>query len=158
MAVGGSRRLDWQCVRRDLWSFLRNPRFRDLFGVHVYRLRAPAICRRLFHSAEKLVFRQNERGTRAYRAGFGPLGRREGRASRVPKGVFPPHMSPEKRSEWIRGVRAANSARLLSCGGGLVVLQYILLKFVLFLDIWGGFPWKNVNIICGRFRSRASGI
>ena len=48
MAADGSRRLDWQCVRRDLWSFLRNPRFRILFGVHVYRLRAPAICRRFF--------------------------------------------------------------------------------------------------------------
>ena len=49
VAADGSRWLGWQCVRHDLWSFLRNPRFRNLFGVHVYRLRAPAICRRFFH-------------------------------------------------------------------------------------------------------------
>jgi hypothetical protein len=52
------------------------------------------------------AFRLN---TRAYRAGFGPLGRREGRASRTPEGDFSPHMSLKNRFE---SICFANSARL----------------------------------------------
>ena len=45
-------------------------------------------------------------------AGAARLGRCEGAANAAPQGDFPPHMSPENRLDRIRGLRAANSARL----------------------------------------------
>ena len=51
--------------------------------------------------------------SRLSRGALAPLGRREGLASRAPEGVFPPHMSPEKRFDLFC---FANSARPVYVG------------------------------------------
>ena len=53
--------------------------------------------------------------TRAPSPSLCSVGRREGRASRTPEGVFPTHMSPEKQYDCIC---FANSARQLNRRGG----------------------------------------